>query len=431
MQLTIALEQRFYRTPDGRYWTASLYPRSFWSRYLTVFENVKLLARVHQASAPADPWKRVDGDGVSFAAVPAYVGPWNFVRRFQDVRSAVARAVADDAALLLRIPGHVATLALSGMRKDRPYGVEVVGDPYDVFSPGANSHPLRPVFRQWFSRVLKAQCKRAACSLYVTEQALQRRYPPATRRVQSMREQNGETLSIGVSDVDLPEEAFAAHADLSQSALPQCNAGRNGRFRIAFVGTLEAGYKGLDVLITAFALCIGAGLDAELTIIGDGRLKPLFEAQARHLGVLDRLAFLGSLPAGESIRHHLDASDLFVLPSRQEGLPRALVEAMARGLPCIGTRVGGVPELLVEWAIVSPGSADQLAAKIVELAADPLRRAELGAQNLITARHYHKDILQPKRVSFYQHLRELTFAWQQENASARLKPTPSRPAACT
>src|SRR6266852_7711181 len=96
---------------------------------------------------------------------------------------------------------------------------------------------------------------------------------------------------------------------------------------------------------------------------------------------------------------------------------------MARGLACIGTRVGGVPELLPEYATITPGSTDELAAKILEFAGDPTRRAELGAQNLATARRYHEDILQPRRIAFYQRLRDLTVAWQREAANSRIAPT--------
>jgi glycosyltransferase involved in cell wall biosynthesis len=415
MELTMALEQRFYCTPDGRYWTGSLYPRSFWSRYLAVFDGVKILARVHEASAAPDSWKRVDGDGVSLAAIPAYVGPWDFVRNIRHVRAAVARALVDDSALLLRVPGVIATSACSAMRRGRPYGVEVLGDPWDVFSPGTLSYPFRSFFRWWFARSLRIQCREAACGLYVTEQTLQRRYPlgPQPPRVPT---QYRESLSVGVSDVELTDEAFVSDDALLQRALPPVNAGRSSRFRIAFVGTLEVPYKNLDVLIAAFARCVQAGLDAELVIIGSGRQAPVFESVAKRLRVSDRLTFMGTVPAGEPIRQQLDASDLFVLPSRQEGMPRALIEAMARGLACIGTRVGGMLELLPDHAMVMPGDPDGLAAKILELAANPTRRAELGAHNLATARRYHQDLLQPRRMAFYRCLRDLTAAWRRDKS---------------
>jgi len=408
MQLTIVLEQRFRQTPDGRCWTESTSSRSFWSRYLTVFDGLKIVARVHDVSTVPDTWKRVDGDGVTVAAVPAYVGPREFAVKALRVRSAVARAVADDSALLLRVPGMIATLACTAMERRRPYGVEVVGDPYGVRSPGMRSSALTPFLAWTFTRILRAQCRRAACNLYVTGQALQRRYPPATL------DQSNEDRVVGVSDVELPDAAFAATDRFSRSTPPGVDGGQRRRYRVAFVGALEVGYKALDVLIEAVATCVRAGLDAELTILGTGRQRSLFEAQASRLGLSDRVTFLGSVPAGEPVRQQLDASDLFVLPSRQEGMPRALIEAMARGLPCIATRVGGVPELLPEDVLVAPGDAGELAAKILEVAASPTLGARLGAQNLGRARCYHEKLLQPRRVAFHRYLRDITEAWLRE-----------------
>src|SRR5262249_38763932 len=159
-----------------------------------------------------------------------------------------------------------------------------------------------------------------------------------------------------------------------------------GRFAIIFVGTLEVPYKAADVLLAAFARCLRSGLDAGLTIVGDGRLRPQLERLAQSLSVNDRVRFLGPIPAGGPVREELDASDLFVLPSRVEGLPRAMVEAMARGLPCIGTSIGGMPELLPREALVKPGDAEELAAKILELASSPAQRAEWARNNLAKAR---------------------------------------------
>jgi glycosyltransferase involved in cell wall biosynthesis len=263
------------------------------------------------------------------------------------------------------------------------------------------SSALKSTLAWTFTGILRAQCRNAACNLYVTERALQRRYPPGRR-----------DASVGVSDVELPDAAFA------RSAPPGLEGGQRRRFRIAFVGALEVGYKALDVLIEAVASCVRAGLDAGLTILGTGRQRPLFEAQARRLGLSDRVAFLGSVPAGEPVRRQLDASDLFVLPSRQEGMPRALIEAMARGLPCIATRVGGVPELLPEDVLVAPGDAGELAAKILQLATSPARRARLSAQNLARARSYREELLQPRRVAFHRYLRDVTEAWRRTTRTA-------------
>jgi L-malate glycosyltransferase len=120
--------------------------------------------------------------------------------------------------------------------------------------------------------------------------------------------------------------------------------------------------------------------------------------------------FRGNLPSGQAVRAALDAADIFVLPSRQEGLPRALVEAMARALPCIGSTIGGIPELLPPADLVPPGDAEALAAKIREVAADPARRARMSAANLAKAGDYREAELHDRRVAFYRELRARTEA---------------------
>jgi glycosyltransferase involved in cell wall biosynthesis len=126
--------------------------------------------------------------------------------------------------------------------------------------------------------------------------------------------------------------------------------------------------------------------------------------------VSDQVSFAGNLPAGAPVRRMLDAADMFVLPSRTEGLPRALIEAMARGLPCVATDVGGIPELLVSEDLVPAGDAMSLAAKLMSVLGNPQRRAAMSARNLEKAREFHYDALSLKRRDFYTHLQLQTQA---------------------
>jgi glycosyltransferase involved in cell wall biosynthesis len=110
----------------------------------------------------------------------------------------------------------------------------------------------------------------------------------------------------------------------------------------------------------------------------------------------------------------LDTADLFVHPSRTEGLPRALIEAMARGLPCIGSNVGGIPELLSPAEQVPAGDANALEAKLCEVLGDPQRLVRLSRENLAKAREYHADALRPRRQAFYRAVLEATSRWQRQ-----------------
>jgi glycosyltransferase involved in cell wall biosynthesis len=135
------------------------------------------------------------------------------------------------------------------------------------------------------------------------------------------------------------------------------------------------------------------------------------ELRAASLGLAACVRFTGHLSSPDLVRKELSEADLFVLPSRTEGLPRALIEAMAIGLPCIGSDVGGIPELLPPSERVPPGDARALADGILELLSDPLRLARLSAENVERAREFHIDALRPRRHAFYRAVEGATRRW--------------------
>jgi glycosyltransferase involved in cell wall biosynthesis len=104
-------------------------------------------------------------------------------------------------------------------------------------------------------------------------------------------------------------------------------------------------------------------------------------------------------------------ADLFVLPSRTEGLPRAMLEAMARALPCIGSTAGGIPELLPAEDMVPPGDALSLALKIRSVLTDPVRLMSMSSRNLEKAKGYHEGILRERRNAFYNSVLDVTREW--------------------
>ena len=164
---------------------------------------------------------------------------------------------------------------------------------------------------------------------------------------------------------------------------------------ILFLG-LVGERKGVFELLKAFALARAENDELELTIGGAGAIERA-RSEARRLGVADHVDFRGWV--GPQEREALLArADIFALPSRNEGLPMSVLEAMARGLPVIATPVGGVPELIgdgVNGLLVPPGDAEALARAILELAGDPARRAALGraARETILARHSARVVL--------------------------------------
>jgi glycosyltransferase involved in cell wall biosynthesis len=402
VNVVVTCEQHFSRTPDGQVWTDGQFAYSFWTRYLSVFDSVDVVARVRDIAMRTPGHQAASGTNVTFSGVPDYRGPEQYLFRFASVAAATARAVQNSHAVILRVPSQVGSCVERHLRKiGRPYAVEVVTDSYDVFAPGGVRHPLRPLFRWWSPRRLRSQCAAACAAAYVTEHALQRRYPASK-----------EAFTTHYSDVELPPSAFV---NVSRISMP------NGAAKLIFVGSLAQLYKAPDVLIDAIAACVHDGLDLELVLVGSGRYQSKMETRALALGLGSRVQFCGQLTTPEAVRRELDQAHLFVLPSRVEGLPRAMIEAMARALPCLGSTVGGIPELLPSEDLVAADDAPGLTKKIHEVLADPARMRRMSARNLQKARAYAEGPGE-RRLAFYREIKLRTQAWLQANG-ASLAPT--------
>lgn len=389
MRIAVVTEQRIQRTSDGRFWNQVI-PPSFWGRYLTVFDEVKIVARVEDVVSIPKGSYSIDHESVGVYAIPHYHGPGQFLGSALRVEQSLRRAVDVDEAVVMRIGSVLASRIEPVLRRrGQPYGVEVVGDPWDVFAPGSVDHLLRPILRRLFTRQVRTYCQRACAVGYVTEQALQRRYPP-----------NPDGYSTHYSSIDLREEAYLSR--------PAVDAVSPGPTNLVFVGSLEQLYKAPDVLLKAVQISTARGLDLKLTVVGDGIYREQLQRLAQHLDIDDRVQFLGQLAAGEDVRSVLDRSDLFVLPSRTEGLPRAMIEAMARGLPCIGTSIGGIPELLPTDAMVEPGNVQALADVIQAAVESPAWMKKSSAENLSRAQAYRSDKIELRRTEMYRSLRTRT-----------------------
>lgn len=398
MDLIVTLEHRFHQTPDGAVWTQTGYLRSFWNRYLEVFDQVHFLARMEAVQHAEANWKRADGKDVFAIPVPYYIGPTQYLRRYHVVKQIVQQAVHPDYAVIMRISSTLAQHVEPVLQARRqPYGVEVVGDPYEVFAPnGGVVHPLRPFFRWFFTRSLKNQCANASAAAYVSSYILSSRYPVSPG-----------AFSTSYSSIELTDACF--------DTTPRHIVSLDDPVKIVTISSLEQLYKGPDTLIAAVAWLKQERWNVELTFVGDGKYRPQLEAQAAQAGLGGSVRFLGQLPAGDSVREQLNQADLFVLPSRTEGLPRAMIEAMALGLPCIGSTAGGIPELLPPEDMVPPNDAETLAAKIREVIADPARMTRMSARNLEKAKEYHEDILRERRNTFYRTVKEKTLEWKMAN----------------
>jgi glycosyltransferase involved in cell wall biosynthesis len=204
---------------------------------------------------------------------------------------------------------------------------------------------------------------------------------------ENLREKYGSTGATFVgSDCALPEEAFVAGPRPPRSL---------ESLRIINVGTFEQPYKGQDLLLRSVRQLKSAmdGLKLHVDLVGAGKHQAACVALALELGLEPDVTFHGHVSSADKLRALLDAADVMIHPSRTEGMPRVIIEAMARGLPCIATRVGGIPELLDADCLVPSGDCDALVRAMGALVRAPGRYADQSRQN------FHASLGHSERLS--------------------------------
>lgn len=290
------------------------------------------------------------GDGVAIApgAVPMAI-PWPAsgfprVATLFDSLATIWRIVGAADVIYADQPGVVGGLGLAIAKlRRKPIVVNVVGDANESVSPlvmpgvkGRLAHAIFPRLQRW-------SCAHATYANYVTGRVLQERYPARGAK---------ESFSSSTAKALGP---------------PRPRQFPTGPVSLVTVASLAQPYKGIDDLLDSVEICGANGLDVKLTVIGDGRLRHDLAHKAERVGL--QVRFTGHLQ-GDDLYEELGRHDVFVLASWTEGLPRALVEAMADGLPAVATAVGGVPELLESHRIVPPHAPENLACSILELLGD-------------------------------------------------------------
>jgi len=378
MKLLMVHDHRFVERDGVVY--SNQFPATVLSRYLGVFEKLTFVGRKQDGDGVAKEGLPVSSlPGVEFVFMPNISTPKSFLRTRQVVRAKIADLLRNHDRLIVRLPSELGLLTAAIARKmGRGYAVELVGCPWDsLWYYGS-------VAAKFYAPLQAMQCRiavrKADVVTYVTENYLQRRYPTAASAIAT----SFSDVAI-LSTIDPKRVTTAAILDK--------------RLRIGIIGSLRTRYKGVHTAIDAVARLVRDGMDIELRVLGSGDPKPLL-AYAEHHKIPDRVFFDGTLPAGAAVHDWLDQLDIYAQPSLTEGLPRALIEAMSRGLPAVASKVGGIPELLGADYLFHAGDAAALADRLKALIMTPSGRAYAGKVNIEKAARYQSGILDTRRSEF-------------------------------
>lgn len=365
---------------------------ALWGRYLEHCSRLAVVAR----SAPLSPLENPSQltassrDGVSFVPVPSLAGLGKRLRNRGVARDTVLDVLRGADLLIARLPSQTGLLAIEAAEHlGKPWAVECVGCTWDAHRNHDSMRAKLYAPHAWWG--MRSAIARAPAVRYVSERFLQRRYP--TRGV-----------SMACSDVEIEDYRPA----VLQQRLDRIAGASESRAPVRFglMAPLQQGYKGIDVALAALSRARPQLPAFELHLLGQGDPLP-WQRRAERLGIGAQLVIDGVLPAGAAVRQWLDALDIYLQPSRQEGLPRAVIEAMSRGCPVLASTAGGLPELLPASGLHPVGDFRVLAEQVCE-AVDARWQQREARQNHEAAGRFAPAGLAATRAQWYQRLLELS-----------------------
>ncbi|HCF70885.1 MAG TPA: glycosyl transferase family 1 [Syntrophomonas sp.] len=383
MKVLFAHDHVFLRDELGHYYSYGQFPYEVWQRYLSAFDSVVVASRVRNMRDGA--WKEklnlASGPNVSFVAIQDI----RILTKMLYRRAQVARILKNEltcvSALIARLPSEIGTLAIQlAERLGKPWAVEITGCAWDVlWHYGRITGKFYAPFDLLRTKIL---VRRAPFALYVTKEFLQGRYPCRGR-------------TANCSNVMIPE----TNSQVLTRRQAAIEAGRLP-LRIGLIGSLNAKYKGIETALQALKKARGYLPPYEFRILGDGDARP-WQKLTGKIGLSGKTVFCGTLPSGPAVEQWLDQTDIYIQPSFAEGLPRALIEAMGRGCPALGSTAGGIPELLSRDCLHRPGDSDRLA-QLLTQAANKKWQLEQARLNFQAARQYTRPVLDQVRQDFWQ-----------------------------
>ena len=366
---------------DNRYYSVGFNDKLF-DRYAAVFENVSIATRVDK-EASLSKYTELTKLTIEKYRVVEYPDFLSLKGIFADKSQSTKQlecAISQCDALIIRLPSFLGNKCVRIAKKyNKPYLIEVVGCPWDsLINHGLSGKLLAP----YMYLATKYHVKRATDVLYVTEEFLQSRYPTKGR-------------SIGCSDVLLNDVNI--HNELKKQK------SKDQKIILGTAGVLDVRYKGQEFVIEAIFELKKMGIDAEYRLAGSGTGDYL-RKKAQALGVEDRVKFCGLLDR-IALDEFYDSLDIYVQPSLTEGMPRAVIEAMSKGCYCLGTNVGGIPELIGREYCFKKGNVKDILCKILQYYDDLDDKNRKWCVN--RSKDFTAAFLENKRNDFYKNFRNV------------------------
>lgn len=361
---------------------ARSYGPNIWQRYLKVFDNITVCTRCHNADEKqVRGIDKVTGNSVFFdKRIGMFKGPDAFFS--ERIRNILKDNIQKHDGVVIRLDSFLGLMAVRECKRiGKPYIIECVGCAWDSFwNHGLAGKILAP----FIFLMMKKAIKNAPFVIYVTKYFLQGRYPT-----------NG--LNTNISNVALPK----IEGHVLEERLERIKGKRSKQIHLMTLANVGVRYKGFQFVIQAlgFIKRQTGKCNYMYHIVGEGD-QTYLRRQARKADVFENIIFHGPVKHEDVFNLLKQEVDIYIQPSLQEGLPRAMIEAMSCALPCIGSDVAGIPELIQEDYVYkrSKNMPKQIADILEMYSAE--KRISAAKYNFYNSKNYASDLLEKRRTEF-------------------------------
>ncbi len=389
MKMLFIHDNRFWKSGETYYSYGHFAYDLLWKRYLRYFDEIVVGSRIFEAEddSVTKSFSVSSGENVSFFSLPNLMS-FSGLKQFGEAKRIITEQMEKADVAVIRLPSNLGYLACSIANKmGKKYMIEVVGCTWDdLWNIGS---VMGKLYAPLSFLLEKHYVKKAQNVLYVSRRFLQNRYP-------------NKNFNMGCSDTNIN----CAGIDILERRIDRIRSLDDQKeIRLGLIASLNVGYKGHDTAIYALKEILKRHKNVKVCFLGDGDKKKWKDLAIKN-GVIDNIEFSGALPGGDPVLNWIDNIDIFIMPSLQETLGRALIEAMSRGCPAIGGAGTAVPEQLPDDCIHERKNYKELAEMVCYMIENPKYTELCAVENYQRSKKYSEDILTVRRDYFWKKVLE-------------------------
>lgn len=398
MKIILFLEQRFF-IDNKKIYAEKVVNEEYINRYTRIFDEVVLCAREVKQLPSSFIQKPIINSKISFLALPN-VNSTNIIKDRRRIKQQIKNELNTADGFIIRAPSSISYIAYYCIKDmHKPIATELVADARVFFTINKRDLFLKKLLKHLLQNMAVGHERKLAWNsnavLYVTKKYLQNLYPCKALKVD---QKDSKSIYVSCSDVILKPEFYNNNFSKYDG---------KERFVICHTGSLSGENKGQRTVIEILERLIQNGFNCEVHFIGDGDNRATFEQLAKDKKLENRIFFHGQISNFNEIKNIYSKAHLFLFPSISEGLPRALIEAMANSLPCLAYDVGGINELLPLQCLSKLNDKEGLYSKTEKMITNREYREAQAIHNYFTSKDYEITNLNSIRDEFYKQFKKM------------------------